>query len=164
MCMESAILGYLPLDFLERLLTLPFGEGWLALAFFALTASVYATGIPGTLLPISFSSGLLLGGVAGVSAVAAGAMLGSLTLYYVLERGSQATLKRRFARHLDRLEGVVARGGLFPIIGLRLAGLPHLAVTGLCAFAAVGPRRYAIATAIGVLPAIALSAFAGAAV
>lgn len=162
--MDSALSARLPLDLLEPLMALPFGESVLALAFLALTATVYATGVPGTLVPISFSSGLLLGTVTGTAVVAAGAMLGALTLYWILERGSRAMLARRFEKHLVRLGGLATRGGIWPVVGLRLAGMPHLAVTGLCAVAAVGPRRYAVATAVGVLPAIALSALAGAAV
>jgi uncharacterized membrane protein YdjX (TVP38/TMEM64 family) len=53
------------------------------------------------------------------------------------------------------------RGGLLPLIGLRLAGLPHLAVTAICAIASVGSRRYALATFLGIFPAIAISAVAG---
>ena len=36
--------------------TLPFAEVWLAAAIVGVTASAFASGIPGTLLPISFSS------------------------------------------------------------------------------------------------------------
>ena len=156
--------SWLPLEAFEALVALPFGEGWLALAFFALTASVYASGVPGTLLPLSFSSGVLLGWLGGIIAVGAGAMLGSLILYRLLERGSQGTLLRRFGDKLKRLDNLAARGGILPIIGLRLAGVPHFAVTGLCALASVGVRRYALATLVGVLPAIVLSATAGAAI
>jgi len=149
---------------LHGLLSLPFGEGVLALAFFALTASVYASGIPGTLLPLSFSSGALLGWVLGIAAVGGGALLGSIVLYALLERGTRRSLRRKLGRHAERLDGWAARGGILPIIGLRLAGVPHLAVTALCALAGVGTRRYVLATALGVLPAIALTTVAGASV
>ncbi len=148
---------------LEALLALPLGEGWLALGLLALTASIYATGVPGTLLPLSFSSGALLGWAPGIATVGCGVMIGSLVLYRLLERGSQTALRKRFAAQLDRLDSVARRGGLASLVGLRLAGVPHLAVTALCALAAVGTRRYAISTMIGIFPAIALSATAGAA-
>jgi uncharacterized membrane protein YdjX (TVP38/TMEM64 family) len=162
--MNFPLTDWFPTGSLEALQALPFGEGWLALGFFALTASVYAAGVPGTLLPISFSSGALLGWSLGIAAVGGGALVGALVLYRFLERASQATLRRKYERHLERLDGWAARGGILPVIGLRLAGVPHLAVTALCAVAAVGPRRYAIATAVGVLPAIALTSIAGAAI
>src|SRR5687768_5654092 len=161
--MQGVLTDWLPLGALEAALAMPYGEVLVAAAFFALTASIYASGIPGTLLPLSFSSGALLGGPLGIAAVAAGAMLGSLVLYTLLERGSRVTLRKRYADHLARIDRLASHGGIVPIIGLLLAGVPHFAVTGLCALAAVGPRRYALATLIGVCPAIALTAFAGAA-
>lgn len=162
--MEMGLTDWLPLGAIDGLLAMPFGEGWLALAFFALTASVYASGVPGTLLPLSFSSGALLGWTLGMLAVGAGAMLGSVLLYRLLERGSQGALRTRYGKHLERLDSLAARGGILPLIGLRLAGLPHLAVTAVCALASVGARRYMLATFVGVFPAIALSATAGAAI
>ncbi len=161
--MGSTILDWLPLDLVQAMLSTPFGEVWVALGFLTLTASVYASGIPGTLLPISFSSGALLGGALGMIAVGVGALIGSVVLYKLFERGSRGAIEAKFGKHLERLEGLAKRGGILPIIGLRLAGLPHLAVTAICALASVGTRRYALATAIGVLPAIALSSIAGAA-
>lgn len=161
--MDIPFARLLPFDRFEALLAMPLGEVWLAAAILGLTASVYASGIPGALLPISFSSGALLGGLLGMAAVGAGALLGSLVLYKLFEKGSQATLRRKYGERLKRLDAFASRGGLMPIIGLRLAGVPHIAVTALCALAAVGPRRYALATIAGVFPAIALSATAGAA-
>jgi uncharacterized membrane protein YdjX (TVP38/TMEM64 family) len=161
--MDSFIFDLLPIHGLQASLAAPFGEMWIALVFLAITASAYASGIPGTLLPISFTSGALLGVGLGAVAVAAGVMIGSMILYHVLERGSQATIRQRYGHKLARLDALAAGKGIVPLIMLRLAGLPHIAVTGLCALANVGPRRYAIATAIGVLPSIGLSSLAGSA-
>ena len=159
---EGTLTQWLPLDWLEAALALPLGELWVGLGFLALTASVYASGVPGTLLPISFSSGALLGGALGMLTVGTGALIGATVLYLFLERGPRARLSNKYGHHLERLDNWASRGGIFPIIALRLAGLPHLAVTALCALASVGTRRYAVATAVGVLPAIALSSIAGA--
>jgi uncharacterized membrane protein YdjX (TVP38/TMEM64 family) len=161
--MDLPFAALLSLDRFDAILAAPLGEVWLAAAILGLTASIYASGIPGALLPISFSSGALLGGALGMTAVGAGALIGSLVLYTLFERGSQATLRVKYADRLKRLDALASRGGLMPIIGLRLAGVPHIAVTALCALAAVGTRRYALATIAGVFPAIALSATAGAA-
>jgi uncharacterized membrane protein YdjX (TVP38/TMEM64 family) len=94
--------SWLPTDSFEALLAMPFGEGWLALVFFAITASIYASGVPGTLLPLSFSSGALLGWGLGIAAVGSGVMIGSVLLYRLLERGSKATLRQKYA---DKLQG-----------------------------------------------------------
>jgi uncharacterized membrane protein YdjX (TVP38/TMEM64 family) len=161
---HETLTAFLPVAFFESALAMPYGEAIVAAAFFAVTASIYASGIPGALLPLSFSSGALLGGVLGIASVAAGATLGSLVLYALLERGSRATLRERYADRLAWLDRLAARGGILPIIGLRLAGVPHVAVTALCALSSVGPRRYALATFLGICPAIALTALAGSAV
>jgi uncharacterized membrane protein YdjX (TVP38/TMEM64 family) len=160
--MDNALLAWLPVDAIQAMLAAPFGELWVALAFFAITASAYASGVPGTLVPLSLSSGAMLGGILGMAAVGGGAMIGSLLLYRLLARGSQMAIRKRLGDRLQRLDAIAAKGGILPIIGLRLAGVPHIAVTALCAVASVGSRRYAVATFVGVLPAIALSAMAGA--
>jgi uncharacterized membrane protein YdjX (TVP38/TMEM64 family) len=146
------------------LASLPLGEAWLAAAIFGLTASIYASGIPGALIPVSFSSGMLLGGGVGAATVGAGALLGSTILYVALERLSRAALRARFERQLETADRWTRRGGLFPLVALRLVGLPHLAVTAVCALTGVGIRRYALATAVGIFPAIALSSIAGSAI
>jgi uncharacterized membrane protein YdjX (TVP38/TMEM64 family) len=161
--MDLQVTASLPLERIEAILAMPLGEFWVALAVLGLTASIYASGIPGALLPISFSSGALLGGALAMAAVSAGALVGALVLYALLERGSKVALRRKYGGRLERVDDLVARGGILPIIGLRLAGVPHVAVTALCAMATVGVRRYAIATLIGIFPAIALAAAAGAA-
>lgn len=162
--MDSALFTWLPLDALQSMLAVPLGELWLALALLALTASSYASGIPGTLLPLSFTSGALLGGLLGAAAVATGAMVGAVVLYSLFERGSHCGIRRKYGKYLLRLDGLATAKGLAPIILMRLGGVPHLAVTALCALAGVGQRKYALATAVGVIPAIALSSIAGAAI
>lgn len=162
--MLSDFATLLPVDRLDPLLAMPFAEVWLAAAILGLTASIYATGIPGALLPISFSSGALLGEVLGIASVAAGALIGSLVLYSLLKRGSQAALRQKYSAQLTQLSNVATRSGVLPIVGLRLLGVPHLAVTAVCALASIGLGRYALATIIGTFPAIAFSAIAGSAV
>ena len=149
---------------IEMFLALPFAEAWLVAGILGLTASIYATGVPGALLPISFSSGALLGETLGMAAVTCGALAGSLVLYAVLKRTPINRLHDRFGHHIQRIEGLASNKGILAISGLRIAGMPHLAVTALCALASVGPRRYAVATSIGLFPIIALSATAGAAI
>lgn len=161
--MDLSLSARLPLDRLKAMLAMPLGEVWIASLILGITAIIYASGIPGALLPVSFSSGALLGGEFGMAAVTAGALLGAPVLYALIDRGSKATLRQKYGNRLERLDELVSRGGLLPIIGLRLVGTPHIAVTALCALAAVGPRRYALATIIGIFPVIALSAMAGAA-
>lgn len=153
-----------PFESVEAVLAMPFGEFWVAFAVLGPAASIYASGIPGALLPISFSSGALLGGALGMAAVSAGALVGALVLYALLERGPKVALRRKYGNRLKQVDDLVSRRGILLIIGLRLVGVPHVAVTVLCAMASVSVRRYAQATIVGVFPAIALATAAGAAI
>ena len=144
--------------------TLPFAEVWLAAAIVGVTASAFASGIPGTLLPISFSSGALLGGWLAILVVALGATVGSLVLYLLFERGSQAALLERYADRLARAEQFTSKAGILPIIGARIIGIPHVMITAFCALGSLGRSKYVFSTFIGLLPAIVVSATAGAAI
>lgn len=63
------------------------GSEWLlGLLFFALTAAAIGLGVPGVLLPLSFSSGALLGGWEGMAVVVVGALLGSQAFFAVTRR------------------------------------------------------------------------------
>ena len=161
--MDFHVSPLLTLDKTEIILAMPLAEVWLAMAFLGLAVCIYATGIPGALVPVSFSSGALLGETLAIAAVAAGALFGSVILFCGLVRGTRSISQHRYGRHIKRLDHAVSRGGILPIIGLRLIGVPHLAVTGVCALASIGLRRYAISTLVGILPAIAIAATAGAA-
>ena len=124
--------------------------------------AIRASGIPFTILRNGWYTENWTGTLG--AALEAGALIGSLLMYALLRRGSEATLRQKYGDRLEWLDRIAARGGILPIIGLRLAGVPHVAVTAVCALALVEPKRYALATIVGVFPAIALSALAGASV
>ena len=161
--MGKDLLAWLPSAQIDALLAIPHGEALLAALFFLAAVTTHASGIPGTLMPMSFTSGALLGGALGIAAVATGTLIGGQILYLLLARGSEATLRQKYGHRLQKLDALASKRGLASMAGLRLAGAPHLLVTVLCALAAFGPRRYAVATLIGLLPAISLSALAGSA-
>ena len=75
-------------------------EAVLAFAFLALTATLVAFGVPGVLLPLSFSSGALLGGWFGMLVVIAGAVLGSQVLFVATRRWLADRLRRRWGARL----------------------------------------------------------------
>lgn len=162
--MDLSIATWLPLERFAFLMDAPLAELWLAAAILGLAATVHASGIPGLLLPLSFSSGALLGNGLGIATVVSGALLGSSLLYALFRKGPPGALKEKYGPRLQRFDALASRGGLFPIIGLRIIGTPHIIVTALCALAAIGPKKYAVATIAGILPAIAISATAGAAI
>lgn len=136
----------------------------LAFAFLTLTAAVMASGVPGFLVPISFSSGALLGGWFGMAVVIAGAVLGSHALFVVTRRWLSDRLRRRWGERLARFDRNIEKRGFYYLLGLRLIGAPHVLVTASSALSAVRARSFVLATMLGFLPAITLAAMAGSAV
>jgi len=139
-------------------------EWLLGLLIFSLTAAVMSFGVPGVLVPISFSSGALLGGWEGMAVVGVGALLGSQAFFMVTRRWLGAHLRHRWGDRLKRLDGEIARRGFFYLLGLRLLGMPHLALTAASALSPMRARSFALATLLGLLPAIGLAAMAGSAI
>lgn len=139
-------------------------EWLIGLLVFALTATAVGLGVPGVLLPISFSSGALLGGWEGMGTVVAGALLGSQAFFAVTRRWLAERVRRRWGERLRRFDREIARRGFFYLVGLRLAGVPHVLVSAASALSPIRARSFALATALGLLPAIGLAAMAGSAV
>jgi uncharacterized membrane protein YdjX (TVP38/TMEM64 family) len=136
----------------------------LALMVLTLTATLVAFGVPGVLVPISFSSGALLGGWFGMLVVIAGAVLGSQVLFVAARRWLSDRLRRRWGERLVRFDRELEKHGFFYLLGLRLVGAPHVLVTASSALSAIRARSFVLATLLGFLPAITLAAMAGSAV
>lgn len=135
----------------------------LALALFTLTAALVALCVPGTIIPLSFSSGALLGSWAGMAVVAAGALLGSQVLFLLIRHGLQQRVRRRWGERLAFFERRLTKRGFFYLVGLRLVGVPHFLVTAGSAVTRLRAFSFAAGSLIGFLPAIALTATAGSA-
>lgn len=152
------------LDLISNLTTVLDSELALALAFLGLTTAVMAFGVPWLLLPISFSSGMLLGGRLGIAVVLVGTVLGSQALFLVARRWLAGPIRRRWGHRLTRFDGELGKRGFWYLIGLRLAGAPHLFVSAASALSPLPARTFALATLIGLTPAIALAVTAGSAI
>ncbi|MEO6388286.1 MAG: VTT domain-containing protein [Croceibacterium sp.] len=157
--MVSGLLGHFPF-----LVTLLDSEFLLGLAFVTITAAVVGFGVPGALVPISFSSGALLGGWFGVAVVVVGAAIGSQVLFVATRRWLSARVRARFGPRLDLFDHSLEKRGFFYLLGLRLLGVPHMLVTAASALSPIRARSFALATMLGLLPAITLAAMAGSAV
>jgi uncharacterized membrane protein YdjX (TVP38/TMEM64 family) len=140
------------------------GEFALALAFFALTSALVAAGVPGVIAPLSFSSGALLGGWLGMLVIVAGTLAGSQTLFLVVRHMLREPMQRRLGERLVQFEQYFERRGVLYIVGLRIAGAPHVLVTAGSAMVRLRPTVFAVATVLGFLPVVALTAMAGSAV
>ncbi|MBO9519056.1 MAG: VTT domain-containing protein [Porphyrobacter sp.] len=139
-------------------------EVLLGLLFLVLTATLVGSGVPGVLVPISFSSGALLGGWLGMLVVVLGAVLGSHGLFLLARRSLSDRLRRRWGPRLERFDRDISQRGFFYLLGLRLLGMPHMLVTAACALSPLKARSFALATLLGFLPAVTLAAMAGSAV
>jgi uncharacterized membrane protein YdjX (TVP38/TMEM64 family) len=139
-------------------------EPLLALALLSLTAVLVGLGVPGVLLPISFSSGALLGGWMGMLVVIAGAVLGSQALFAVTRSWLADRARRRWGARLSRLDRNVTTRGFYYLLALRLVGAPHMLVTTTCALSAIRARSFVLATLLGLMPAVTAAAMAGSAV
>ena len=133
----------------------------LAFALAGLTATLVACCVPGTIVPLSVSSGALLGGWEGAGAVTAGALAGSMVLFLASRHLLQDRLRARWGDKLAKLEGHVGKRGFFYVVGLRIVGVPHFLVTAGSALAGVRARSFVAASLLGFLPVIALSSNAG---
>lgn len=151
------------LEFLTPLTAMLQSELALSLALFGLTAALVACCVPGMIVPLSVSSGVLLGGVQGILVVTAGAVLGSQALFLVTRHLMRHRVKRKFGSRIATYEKHFAERGFFYVVGLRLAGAPHFLVTAGCALSSVRTRSFVAATLLGFLPVISLTAVAGSA-
>ncbi len=136
-------------------------ELMVAAMLLVVTTSVIGLCVPGLLMPISFSAGLLLESWLAVPVVMAGAVLGSQGLFLAMRRGMGRSLAKRLASRIERFTPHLERYGILYVAGLRVVGTPHALVT---LASAAGPLRhghFALASLLGFLPAIVISAGAG---
>ncbi|MGI8931922.1 MAG: VTT domain-containing protein [Sphingomicrobium sp.] len=146
---------------------------WLTVAFesevliagviFAGTAIIIALWVPGVLLPIAASSGALLDTWSATAAVTFGALAGSLIIFTTTRHFAQGRVPPRIARFLHRFEAGFKARGAWLVLGLRLIGAPHFLVSAGSAVMPVKTSAFALATLLGLLPAILLAAMAGSA-
>ena len=132
-------------------------EVLLAFVLAGLTATLVACCVPGMIVPLSVSSGALLGGWEGAGVVTGGALAGSMALFLASRHLLQDRIRARWGNRLEKLERHVGKRGFFYVVGLRIVGVPHFLVTAGSALAGVRSRSFLAATLLGILPIIALS-------
>ena len=125
-----------------------------------LTASMVALSVPGTIMPLSFTGGLLMG-PAGIFVVAVGALLGSHVLFLVSRHTLSDWMRRKLGHRLDGFQEHLGRRGPVYVVGARLTGVPHLLVTAGSAMTPMSARAFGGASLLGMLPAITVASMAG---
>jgi len=152
----------LPMDTMLGLAALHEGTLLVPLVLTAMTIMFVSFSVPGTLTPLSFLSGMLMG-VGGILVIAIGALVGSHLLFLASRHFLRERMERRFGQRLSGVQEHLARKGPVYVAGARLAGVPGLLVTAGCAAAPISARSFGGASLLGMMPAIVLATSAGSA-
>lgn len=129
-----------------------------ALLLYLVVTTLTACSIPGMLIPMSLTGGLLLGPWVAVLTVLTGAMTGSLLLFALTRRFGTERLRQRFGSRLEPLEGRLTRFGPYAVVALRVVGAPGPLITAGAALTSMGRTSFALATVAGLLPSVVLAA------
>ena len=159
--MDANLFDWSPIAELQPWVAAADSELLLAGLFFTATAILIALCVPGVLVPMAAGSGAVLGPWAAAAAVVLGAVAGSQLFFLSARRLGRERLRARFGERLNRIEKRFAAHGIWYVIGLRVIGTPHFLVTAGCALMPMRSSTFAIATLIGLLPAIGIAAAAG---
>lgn len=129
-----------------------------AFLVFLITTTLTACSIPGIIIPMSLTGGLLLGPWLAVLTVAAGALTGSLFLFGLARRFGTRRLQEKFGERLAGLEERLTAYGPYAVVALRVAGAPGPLVTAGAALTSMRVPVFALATLAGLLPSVILAA------
>lgn len=129
-----------------------------AILLYLVVTTLTACSIPGMLIPLSLTGGLLLGPWLAVLTVATGAMTGSVFLFALTRRFGADRLRRHFGARLEPLEKRLTRFGPYAVVALRVAGAPGPLITAGAALTTMGRTTFALATLAGLLPSVIIAA------
>lgn len=129
-----------------------------ALLIYLATTTLTACSVPGVLIPMSLTGGILLGPWLAVATVAGGALTGSLFLFGLTRRFGATRLRARFGNRLLPFEQRLTRYGPAAVVALRVAGAPGPLITAGAALTAMRIPVFAAATLAGLLPSVVLAA------
>lgn len=138
-------------------------DALIALVLFAGTTIVIALWIPGLLLPIAASSGALIDTWPATAAVVFGALAGSMVIFATTRHFATGHVPARIADFITRFEARFESHGAWLVLGLRLVGAPHFLVSASSGLMPIKASSFALATLLGLFPAVLIGAAAGAA-
>jgi uncharacterized membrane protein YdjX (TVP38/TMEM64 family) len=155
-------LGYFSLARREQLLAFvqqARHNAWAGPLYVVAYAAIATLGLPITVL--SVVGGALFGTIRGVALAWTGAMIGTVSAYFLARSIGQGTVRRFLGRHhlLDRLK---KRSDFWALFRLRVLPVAPFAVLDYVAgLVGVSLRALLLATAIGVLPQVVAYSYAG---
>ena len=156
----EAFATLLPMTLFDTLAASPVGLVLSVLLLTGLTTILVTLSVPGTMAPVSFVSGAVLG-VGGILVVVAGALIGTHLLFLASRHFMADRLARRWGARIEAMRGHLERRGPAYVVGARLGGVPHVVVSAACAASPLTARQFLAASLLGMLPAITIAALAG---
>lgn len=149
------------IEFLQSLMSALESEILVAMLVCAGTAILVSFWVPGVLLPIAASSGALLDAVPAAATVTLGALMGSMIIFTTTRFFAADRIPARVEAILRRHEERFRSQGAWFVFVLRLVGAPHFLVSSGSAVMPIRGWSFALATLLGLFPAIMLAAIAG---
>lgn len=131
------------------------------LLLFIVTAVLISMWVPGLVIPLAASSGALLNSWWGAAPVALGSLVGSMVIFFTVRRFGRDRAPDRVTQFMSRRQLGAGAKGLLSVLLLRLVGAPHFLVSAGYALTPMGNRSFAIATALGMMPAIFMATALG---
>lgn len=145
-------------EHIEPMLPLVGGTLGGCLLLYLLVTTLTACSIPGVIIPMSLTGGMLLGPWLAIAAVAFGALTGSLFLFSLTRRIGGERLRLKFGDRIQPFEERLNSYGPYAVVALRVAGAPGPLITAGAALTAMRSPVFAIATLLGLLPSVVLAA------
>lgn len=135
---------------------------WTVLVFLTLMVAHNFVPIPAEM--IAMSAGAVLGPLAGISTIWVGAMLGAVVAFWISRRfGRKVVVRFINPKYLSRLDTVAAHKSGFGLLLLRFVPIVSFNLLNYAAgLTSVSWFTYLWTTALGIIPILVLSVFAGA--
>ncbi|HKJ11172.1 MAG TPA: TVP38/TMEM64 family protein [Ornithinimicrobium sp.] len=134
---------------------------WGPLVFVAVYAVLALLPVPLSLFTVL--AGAVFGGLWGVVVVWVGAMLGSLTGFFLARSTIRPMLQPVVDRHRSAVWGYLEGTGVWPVLTIRLMPVaPFMAVNYVAGATGIPLVSYVVGTAVGMLPAVVLYVQVGA--
>lgn len=131
------------------------GVAGIPLFFLGIYTVATAFGLPGT--PLMLGGGAIFGLGQGILLNWIGAVLGSAAAYGIARRLGRDATRRLLGARAARLDRFAAEHGFATVFRLRLVPIiPFIALNYGSALAGIRLRDYLLATALGILPAVAI--------